>query len=86
MPFLNIRNIPNSLHSALLIKAAKAGRTMEAEALHILEDACNESKKPILVKELQALVEILNEEQKPIHITNDVVIHQRQVKSGEPGE
>lgn len=37
---LNIRNLPDQVHAALRIRAAKAGRSMEAEAREILTRAC----------------------------------------------
>jgi hypothetical protein len=37
---LNIRNLPDEVHAQLRIRAAKAGRSMEAEVRAILAEAC----------------------------------------------
>lgn len=39
MAVLNIRNLPDEIHGAIRVRAAKAGRSMEAEARAILTDA-----------------------------------------------
>ena len=41
MAVLNIRNLPDEVHSQLRIRAARAHRSMEAEAREILAAACN---------------------------------------------
>jgi plasmid stability protein len=42
MPVLNIRNLPAEVHARLRARAARAGRSMEAEARAILVAACME--------------------------------------------
>jgi plasmid stability protein len=42
MAVLNVRNLPDEVHARLRLRAAKAGRSMEAEARAILTDACSE--------------------------------------------
>lgn len=37
---LNIRNLPEEVHRRLRVRAARAGRSMEAEAREILAEAC----------------------------------------------
>lgn len=39
MAMLTVRNIPNEVHRALRVRAARHGRSMEAEAREILESA-----------------------------------------------
>ncbi|MBM3298515.1 MAG: Arc family DNA-binding protein [Deltaproteobacteria bacterium] len=48
MAVLNIRNLPDEVRSRLRIRAAKAGRSMEAEARAILAAACavDEGRQP----------------------------------------
>ncbi len=41
MAILNIRNLPDHVHRNLRVRAASAGRSMEAEARWILEQVCN---------------------------------------------
>ena len=45
MPVVNIRNLPTEVHSRLRIRAARAGRSMEAEARAILTAVCMESER-----------------------------------------
>lgn len=40
MAVLNIRNLPDWVHARLRVRAARAGRSMEAEARAILAEAC----------------------------------------------
>ena len=40
MATLNIRKLPDEVHQALRVRAARHGRSMEAEAREILADAC----------------------------------------------
>ena len=48
MPVLNIRNLPAEVHARLGVRAARAGRSMEAEARAILTAVCleSESRRP----------------------------------------
>lgn len=51
MPVLTIRNLPADVHARLRVRAARAGRSMEAEARAILTVACmeSESRRPASV-------------------------------------
>ena len=40
MAVLNIRKLPDEIHRRLRLRAAKAGRSMEAEARAILTEVC----------------------------------------------
>ena len=40
MGILNVRNLPDDVHQELRLRAARAGRSMEAEARLILTQAC----------------------------------------------
>lgn len=40
MAILNIRQLPSDVHARLRLRAAHNGRSMEAEARHILSEAC----------------------------------------------
>jgi len=44
VPVLNIRNLPAEVHARLRLRAARAGRSMEAEARAILAAACAEDE------------------------------------------
>lgn len=41
MATLNIRQLPDDVHARLRVRAARNGRSMEAEARHILAGACD---------------------------------------------
>ena len=43
MPVLTVRNLPETLHRALRLRAAQNGRSTEAEVLALLEDAVKPS-------------------------------------------
>jgi len=45
MATLNIRKLPEKVHARLRVRAAKAGRSMEAEARHILTTAVADDRK-----------------------------------------
>jgi plasmid stability protein len=77
MAILNIRNLPDDVHAALRIKAAKAGLSMEAEARRILQEACIEKKEPASPSDLQALVQSLYGEQRPVDVTGDLIRQRR---------
>lgn len=58
MATLNIRRLPDSVHRKLRVRAAAAGRSMEAEAREILVAAVEQtpSERPFDPAELQAFV------------------------------
>ena len=70
MATLNIRNLSGSIHTSLRIRAAKAGRSMEAEARQIITDVCSGSGKISPAHSLQALVDDLYGTEKPRNITD----------------
>jgi hypothetical protein len=47
MAVLNIRNLPDDVHSRLRIRAAENHRSMEAEARAILTEAVAEPEEPL---------------------------------------
>jgi plasmid stability protein len=78
MAVLNIRNLPNEVHARLRIRAAKAGRSMEAEARAILIEACQTENGVFTPSELQAWVDELYGDQKPAHVVDDLIKERRQ--------
>ena len=77
MAVLNIRNLPEEVHRHLRIRAAKAGRSMEAEARAILAAACLDqtAKKP--ASALQDLVEEMFGADKPSGVVDDLIEERR---------
>lgn len=55
MPVLSIRNVPVEIHRALKVRAARHGRSTEAEVRHILEEAVRPEKRIKIGSELAAL-------------------------------
>lgn len=77
MAILNIRNLSDEVHAALRIKVANAGLSMEAEARHILQEACAEKKEPASDSDMQTLVQKLYGKKKPAHDTDDLIRQRR---------
>jgi len=71
MPTLTIRNLPDQVHAALRLQAARDGISMEAEARKILADACKTDKKS--ATGLQELVDQLYAGNKPTHVVEDLL-------------
>jgi plasmid stability protein len=65
MAILNIRNLPDDVHARLRVRAAKAGRSMEAEARAILIAACEAEGSRRPPASLQSLVDELYGGRKP---------------------
>jgi plasmid stability protein len=77
MAVLNIRNLPDDVHARLRIRAAKAGRSMEAEARAILIEACQSENGVFTPAELQAWVDELYGDRKPTHVVDDLIEERR---------
>lgn len=45
MPAVTVRNIPEATHRALRLRAAKSGRSTEAEIRYILEEAVQPAER-----------------------------------------
>jgi plasmid stability protein len=78
MATLNIRNLPEDVHKRLRLRAAHAGRSMEAEARAILAAACtDEDEGDADAAELQAFVDALYGSQKPDRVVEDLLEERR---------
>jgi plasmid stability protein len=55
MPAVTIRNLSEEAHRALKVRAAKRGRSTEAEMREILEEAARPAKRVKIGSELAAL-------------------------------
>ncbi len=65
MAILNVRNLPDDVHRLLRLRAARAGRSTEAEARAILTEVCRAESGSVAPKELQELVDQMFPEGKP---------------------
>ena len=75
MPTLTIRNLPDSVHSALRIQAAIDGLSVEAQVRKILTEACISNTKP--VAGLQQLVDQLYHGKKPTDVVDQLIRERR---------
>ena len=78
MAVLNIRNLPAEIYSRLRVRAAKAGRSMEAEAREILTGACREDGMRRPASDLQDLVDQLYGSAKPRRVVESLIDERRQ--------
>ncbi len=78
MAILNIRNLPDDVHAGLRIRAAKAGRSMEAEARAILTAVISQDNPPVPTTDLQAWVDQLYGGNKPTNVVETLIAERRQ--------
>lgn len=83
MATLNVRNLPDSVHASLRVRAARSGRSMEAEAREILTNACRPSNGEPDPKALQQLVDDLYGRKKPTSAVGDLIAERRREAQGE---
>jgi len=76
MAVITIRNIPDEVRDRLRVRAAKRGRSMEAEARAILEAACKEPIKTS-VAAVQEWVDRLYGNKKPKRVVEDLIAERR---------
>jgi plasmid stability protein len=76
MAGLTIRNVPEEVRTRLRLRAAKAGRSAEAEARAILAAACLSDEKARPLAEIQAWVDQLYHWKKPRGVV-DALIEER---------
>jgi plasmid stability protein len=78
MATLNIRRLPEDVHVKLRVRAAKAGRSMEAEARMILADAVRENQpKPVDLDDLREFMLRLYGGQLPTRVVDDLIDERR---------
>jgi plasmid stability protein len=78
MAILNIRNLDPEVHKALRLRAAKAGRSMEAEAREILTLAvAPRAPKAEVVAEVQAAFDRLYGDKKPKNASDELIKERR---------
>jgi hypothetical protein len=76
MAALTIRNLPDDVRDELRVRAAKNGRSMEAEVRAILEAACAQPAK-LSLGEVQKWVDQLYGGKKPKHVAEDLIAERR---------
>lgn len=83
MGTLNIRNLPEDVHRRLRVRAAQAGRSMEAEAREILTEACGKDARPGDVRDLQDFVRKLYAKKRPTRVVDDLIAERRREAAAE---
>lgn len=78
MAILNIRNLPDEIHRQLRIRAAKAGRSMEAEARAILTAVITQDMRQLRPVDLQSWVDQLYGDNKPKNVVETLLAERRQ--------
>jgi len=77
MATLTIRNLPDEVRQRLRMRAARAGRSMEAEVRAILCQVSSEGVSPETPESLQAWVDELYGQQKPSSVVDDLINERR---------
>jgi plasmid stability protein len=77
MAVLNVRGFPDQLKARLRVRAARAGRSMEAEARAILADACARDEPRASLREVQAWTLKLYGASKPRGVADDLIRERR---------
>jgi plasmid stability protein len=83
MAVLNIRNLPHEVHRRLRIRAAKSGRSMEAEARAILTAACSAEETRQSASKLQDWVDGLYGARKPRKVAERLIAERRKESARE---
>ncbi len=77
MPVLNIRNLPDEVHRRLRMRAARASRSMEAEARAILTKACRDEAGAKHATALPGWVTRLYGRRKPARVVEKLIAERR---------
>ena len=77
MAVLTIRNVPEEVRRRLRLRAARAGRSAEAEARAILAEACLRDERSLPLADLQAWVARLYRNKKPRGVVEDLLAERR---------
>ena len=77
MAVLNIRNLSNSVHRRLRIRAAQHGRSMEAEARAILTEVCEGEEMEYRTENLPGLIVELYGGTPPKNTVEDLITERR---------
>ena len=83
MAVLNIRKIPDVVHRQLRLRAARAGRSMEAEAREILTRTCMADENTQPVSALQDWVDDLYGPNKPKRVVESLIAERRKESTAE---
>lgn len=85
MGTLNIRRLPDEVHARLRLRAARAGRSMEAEARAIIAAACATEAEHLDPADLQTFVDRLYGARKPSGVVDALLEERRREAEAEAG-
>lgn len=85
MATITVRNLPDEIRRRLRQRAARAGRSMEAEVREILTRASLEDERSASVEALQEWVDRLYGGRKPTGVVDDLIAERRSEAARETG-
>jgi plasmid stability protein len=83
MAVLTIRNVPEEVRARLRLRAAKAGRSVEAEARAILAAASSRDEEGTPASALQEWVDRLYGKRKPRRVVDNLIANRRKEAKSE---
>jgi plasmid stability protein len=83
MAVLTIRTVPEEVRSRLRLRAAKAGRSVEAEVRAILAGACSPNEEGKSASSLQEWVDKLYGKKKPRRVVERLIAERRKEAAAE---
>jgi plasmid stability protein len=84
MATLSIRNLPDEVHRALRLRAARHGRSMEAEAREILAESLGAGAAArATLRDLQVWIDRSYGSAKPSNVADELIAERRQEASRE---
>jgi plasmid stability protein len=78
MATLNIRGLTQDVHQELRLRAARHGRSMEAEARSILSEVCRPSEPAVTAADLQRIVDEMFGSEKPTNMVDEFLRWRRE--------
>jgi plasmid stability protein len=83
MAVLTIRNVPEEVRARLRLRAAKAGRSVEAEIRAMLADASSRDEEARPASSLQEWVDRLYGKRKPRRVVDTLIAERRKAAKRE---
>lgn len=83
MATVTIRNLPEEVRQRLRRRAARAGRSMEAEMRLILAEASMAEERHVSAETLRSWVDRLYDGRKPVGVVDDLIAERRRQAASE---
>ncbi len=78
MATLNIRGLSQDVHQEHRLRAARHGRSIEAEARSILSEVCRPSEPAVSAADLQRIVDEMFGSEKPMNMVDEFLRWRRE--------